>query len=527
MPISRPGFPGSRVRPGRAGACASLVPIGIRVLLVAIVSGGAASVAADVWVFEPSISLDQRFDDNYRLETELERQVSATRLVGDLGLSRESRTTAFRGGVRVDALLTAGEYEGDELDSNRVLFLDTTTGNERTKYGVDLNFKQDTPSRDISADLSSAAAEATDSGVVTQRSNVARRQFIVAPRITHALSRRVDLEAQLTFTAVDHDLPSPQDAIYTRYIGLYNAQNQPGASNPNLVPEAEDGAPLPIDEVSSETEGVGIFTPDGELDDYRELKLALTWRYALTTISSVSAIAAVSRYEADLEAETNDFNQLEREGELDIFRRPRGRLGLSTTQSFRLGYERELTETLKGGVQAGIYTNTSDDTDTYRPSDLQENETFDPERLASLESEQDGWLANVTLTKDAGITRYSARFGVDVQPSSIGTQVETQELIVDVNRTLSPLLDVSFRARAYEPDRLGANPDDRFARRFLSLEPKIVYRFRRAWTAAASYRYRRQKSRVETASGASNALLFSLTYTPPSAIRDAANETGL
>lgn len=474
-----------------------------------------ATVQANTWVFEPSISLDQRFDDNYRLETGIARKVSATRLVGDLGLSRESRIASIRGGARIDALLTQGEYDGDELDSNQVLFLDTDFGSERTKWGVDFSYKQDTPSRDIAADLSEDDSEALDSGVVTQRSNVGRHRLEISPSLTHELTRRSSLQGTIDLIGVVHALPDSQDAIYTRYLQLYN--------NPNRAedfPIAEDGSPLPIDQVTIAEAG-GVFTPNGELDDYSEAKLTLTYRYALSPISSISTIASTSYYVADVEADDVTFDQLDREGDLDIYRRPRGRDAISTTQTFKLGYDRDLTSTLKGGIQAGLYYNTTDETDIYRPSDRPDL-AYDEARLDDLKSNANGWLAKVTLAKDAGLTRYSGSFGVDVQPSSIGTQVEVQELIVDAVRTLSPRLDASVRLRAYEPDRLGANPDDRFARRFLSVEPKITWRITRAWAGAASYRYRRQKSRVETESGESNALLFSLRYTPPSAIRDAA-----
>jgi len=141
---------------------------------------------------------------------------------------------------------------------------------------------------------------------------------------------------------------------------------------------------------------------------------------------------------------------------------------------------------------------------------------------SDLDSSEDGWLANVTLTKDDDRTRYTARFAVDVLPSSAGAQVETQELTGEVFRRLSPLLDFSLRGRAYEPDRLGAKQEDRFARRFISLEPRLTWRFSRAWTAAAAYRYRRQKARIDAESSESNAVLFSLRYTPPSRIRDLA-----
>lgn len=505
----------------------------------ALVASLAPIAVADVWVLEPSISLDQRFDDNYRLIPEADEAASATRLVGNLGVSREARTFSISGGGRIDGLLTQGDYAGDELDSNQVLFAEVDGGDERTRWEGDIFYKEDTPSRDISADLSSDESEASDSGVVTQTYNLARSELVLAPSVTRQLTRRASVRAGLRTTRVSHDLPSPQDAIYTRYIGLYTAQNEPGFANEDVVPEAEDGSPLPIDQVDNAT--VGVFTPDGELDDYREAELDLSYRYSLSPISLVSATVRYSYFVADTvpaSAVNVPFEDLVRDGETDIYRDPRGRDSVSTTTSLRLGYERDLTPTLRGELEGGIYVNTTDDTDRFRESD---RENYIPvlvnfgtpeqrglsadEYFETLEREQDGWLASVKLTKDAGQTRYSARFGVDVQPSSVGSQVEAQELTADVFRRLDPLFDATLRVRLYEPDRFGANPDNRFARRFLSIEPKLIYRFTRAWTASASYRYRRQKSRADTLSGESNAVLFSLTYTPPSAVRDAAAES--
>ena len=526
---------GSRTDRGRGRPARPVVGAGTRGAVALLAALGAAPGVADVWVLEPSVSLDQRLDDNYRLLPDANEEASTTRLVGNLGLSRESRTASITGGVRVDALLTQGDFEGEALDSNQVLFFNTTLGDARTRWNVDVDFKQDTPNRDISADLSGDDSEPTDNGVVTQSYNLARRRLVVAPSVTRDLTRRASVTAGLKYTGVAHDLPSPEDAIYTRYLGLYAAQNAEGFAGEDIVPEAENGDPLPIGEVDNAT--VGVFTPDAELDDYQEAELDLPLRYALSPISAVSTTLRYSRYVADSvpDASINvPFSELVREGQTDIYRDPRGRDSISTTTSLRLGYERSLTPTLRGEVEAGVYVNTTDDTDTFRESD---RDTYIPvianfgtaearalsadEYLETLESEQEGWLASVRLTKDAGLTRYSARFGVDVQPSSVGSQVEAQELVGDVYRTITPLIQTSLRVRLYEPDRLGANPDNRFARRFLSVEPKIVYRFSRAWTAGASYRYRRQKSRAEVLSGESNALLFSLTYTPPSAVRDA------
>jgi len=117
--------------------------------------------------------------------------------------------------------------------------------------------------------------------------------------------------------------------------------------------------------------------------------------------------------------------------------------------------------------------------------------------------------------------------GIDVFPSDVGDVVESLQLVGDMTRKLGPLLDFSFRARIFEPDALSDdNDNDEFARRFLSLEPRLIWRFTRAWTLAGSYRYRRQKSQTNVRSGVSNAILMSLKYTPPSALRDLQNRRG-
>ena len=140
----------------------------------------------------------------------------------------------------------------------------------------------------------------------------------------------------------------------------------------------------------------------------------------------------------------------------------------------------------------------------------------------------DGFTAAISAEKRGIRNKFSGRFGVDVFPSDVGDVVESLELIADYQRELGKLTLFNFRLRAFEPDAISDTTDaDAFARRFLSIEPKIVWNFRREWSAAASYRYRRQKSQVDTQSGDSNALLFSIKYTRPSAIADARREGGL
>lgn len=487
-------------------------------LRCSILAGCAFSVTpvlADVWVFEPSITLDQRFDDNYFLEPSGDGELSATRAVGELGLSRESEAANIKGLVRVDALLTTQSDSGEEgLESNQLIAFDAKRRSARSRYGVFVSFKQDTPSRDIAADISDPESLASDTGLnPTQTSNVARQEITVQPQFNFNITRRLEFTSKAVLTFVEHELPDAQDVIYQRYLDENRNSTEPL---------------LPYDQVTSEDLN-GFFSPDNELDDFNENEIQLGLRYAYSPISTLSATLSYSEFNADVLVDAlanNVDDQLVSDPDNSIIRRKPRRDSFSSTVSLSIGFEKYLTPTLQFGISAGVYENTQDLTDTLRPED-REDGIIPADRLAALESDSDGWLAGLSLVHDAGLTRYAAKFSVDVQPSSSGTQVETQELTGDVFRTLSPRLNVSLRTRAYEPDRLGANVEDEFARRFISIEPKVEWKYARNWTASAAYRYRRQKARIDPVSAESNAILLSVKYTPPSKIRDAANANGL
>lgn len=522
LPIVRPHAPSRRRAVAPVAAC------------LAASLGHAVPAGADVWVFAPSVALDQRFDDNYSLDVFDPDGVSATRAVGELGLSRESPTFSLKGLLRADVLLTAGAGgngdDGTDLDSNQIAGIETRFGDRLTRYGVDFGFKQDTPSRDIAGDLTVGESVATDTGSIDQESNVSRRRFTIAPSVVRELGRRTSVEGRVTYTNVQHDRENARDLVLQQYNGLLANLDALPPERQALLVDA-DGNRLPNDEVTIDT--VGPFTPSGELEDFEEVKLDVGFRYKLSPITTLSIFAATSRYAADAEPDALAFvpdEAFEEDPDVRGIRRVPRRETISTTSSLRVGYDRALSQTLGIGVEGGFYVNRTDDNDTLRASDLAppevdlgaDYETQFAERLGTLDTSDNGWLANVTLRKDAGLTRYVGRFAVDVQPSSVGSQVETRELTGEAIRSIDPLIDVSLRARAYEPDRLGANADDEFSRRFISIEPRVTWRFARAWTADASYRYRRQKSRAVADSAESNAVLFSIRWTPPSQVRDLA-----
>ena len=464
----------------------------IRILasVVLLLGSGPALSQALVWL--PSAAIDQRFDDNYRLTVENAESISATRVVANLGLNRESAVTQFRALVRADALLSVSRDDSDELDSNRFAFFESNYIKPRSKLGVRLNLKRDTPNRDISADITDVTSVASDSGAaVTQDQNVDRKRLVLKPTYSYNLSRRTELSADYSLTLVDHGLPSCEDALAT------------------FDPTGEQENP--------------VFTPN-ELDDFLDNKIGFGFRHSLSPISTFTSELTYSHFEADEEIPdtwVNFDDKTPDERCRNVVRNPRLPSTVKTTR-FTIGYERKLSETLTGSGQIGYYVADSskigtDNPDGFKPVTNPNNPDYDSSVLDALyeDTSSDGYLFNLTLSKKTGVTTYSGKFGVEVFPSDIGDVVESLDLVGEMTRQLNPRLLFNFRIRAFEPDAISdENDDDEFARRFFSFEPKLVWNLSRSITVAGSYRYRRQKTQASPDSSESNAVLISLKYTP-------------
>lgn len=467
----------------------------------------AAPVSAKEWIFQPAVGLDQRFDDNFTLVPVLPDRISATRLVGDLGLGRQTATTRIEGILRADVRVQIGDDEDSVPSFNGLALFDVERKFKRARANLDFRLTQDSPSQDVVADVTDRSNVAVDNGLVTQSFDIQRLTVDVEPSFSYDLSRRSTIEGRLSFTNVSHETPSPQDAIFTQYQALL-ASGATAETNPELFDE--NGDAFTRDTVSIDQ--TGVFSPAGELDDFQDAGIQLGYRFQLSRRTSVSATVAFSRFVANEEVDGSalDFDDLIPDSdEQQILRAPR-RDTVDTTTSLTFGLRRAISQTTNFDIQIGAFTNSSDDTELFLLSDGSLS-TDQP-----TETDQTGFLGNISFDKDAGLTKYSARFAFDVQPSSTGSRVQTAELSGEVFRTLSPRLEISLRGSAFEPDQLGALEDDAFARRFISVEPRVVWRFTRSFTFGASYRYRRQRAEADNESSESNALLFSVRFNPPS-----------
>jgi len=468
----------------------------IRICVVLLSLFWVESGFAQAWVWLPSVALDQRFDDNYRLRTEDSESVSATRLVGNLGLNRESQISSVRALLRADALLSVGQESKDELDSNQFAFIDTSFTHPRALTEISLNLKRDTPNRDISTDITDVTAVPADAGAsTTQDENVDRTRLVLNPRYSYNLSRLTTLLSDYSYTQVKHGKRSCDDAL-----ALF-LEAQPDDAEPQSNP---------------------VFKTADELDDFEEHAVKLTLRSRLSVLSSYSISAGYSLFEAEEESDEGDAAESEDCKALGfVVKRDPKRKTTVNTARFTVGYDTQLSPTLSIGGQLGYYV-----TDSSKLKPIVD-EDFDGQPDGPVpqyeDSSSSGYLFNLSLTKRASITTYTGKVSIEVYPSDVGDVVESLNLEGDYTRKVTERLDFNLKLRAFEPDTISDdNDDDKFARRFISMEPKVVWRFTRDWTVGASYRYRRQKSQAETKSSESNALLFSVKYVPPSALRDLA-----
>lgn len=224
-----------------------------------------------------------------------------------------------------------------------------------------------------------------------------------------------------------------------------------------------------------------------DVQDYVDQGINLRLGHKLTPLDKVIARIGYSFYTTDIREE---------EQETDY-----------RTSYLRLGYERSLSPTFTVGGDVG-----------YRVTEFTESDE---------DITKDGPVMSLSAVKTTGLTRFELRAGLELYPSSIGQVVQTQELIANVSRDLTELLQFSLRSRFYENTALSgdetvfevgeaANADN--DRRSMTIRPEIRWQVAREWTLGAAYRYRREKLESRPTFAEGNAVLFSVKYTRLSAL---------
>ena len=166
------------------------------------------AVWAQAWQLEPEVTVEQSYNDNYRLTTESEDKVFTTRLAGGLGLKRLTETIEFEGLLRADFVKYSGDTERlDDLD-NQALGFKASRKFERTNFGLDFLFRRDGLLRSVSVvedprDVTVRPDQSVDDGVVTE--NVRRYRNEVRPNFNYQLTERSSLGLRYRFNDTTYD----------------------------------------------------------------------------------------------------------------------------------------------------------------------------------------------------------------------------------------------------------------------------------------------------------------------------------
>ena len=114
------------------------------ICLVAFLSN---SASAAVWLFDPTVSLSQEYDDNYRLATNSsnEDEVGTTTLSGELALKGKSERFDLRALLGLDAIQYSGDDDDiDDRNNQSLRVTSAYSATERNRFTFKGNIFRDT-----------------------------------------------------------------------------------------------------------------------------------------------------------------------------------------------------------------------------------------------------------------------------------------------------------------------------------------------------------------------------------------------
>lgn len=162
-----------------------------------------SEVVAAEWSIEPSISLNEEYNDNIRFATLPHPGVLQSRLSPSIIFSSKTEVSEVRGSAR----LNINRYTGDPLVSDRndkIFSLLTRLQSERDAWAMNASYTQD----------STTESEAVATGIVQPRTQRTARSL--APSWTRSLTERTSLKLDYSY----------QDVKYAEHINLNDYTSQ-------------------------------------------------------------------------------------------------------------------------------------------------------------------------------------------------------------------------------------------------------------------------------------------------------------
>ena len=235
-------------------------------------------------------------------------------------------------------------------------------------------------------------------------------------------------------------------------------------------------------------------TAGTSLTDWRDQTASIGLQWALDERSLLTLAAYYDRYETDP----------------DTFR--------ARTYGIQAGYEYAFSETLRGGVTAGLRRTRGTTSSTAVVCDgfILLGVCFGTlqELTSVVEEDNSGYTLDAFLERRAETTTLIGRLSRQIHPSGVGSLVQTDRFAVSWTRQWTPTVTTSIDAAAYQTRYAGSlvsGSDSRYYR----FEPRLSWRVTEWTTMNAGYSYARQKYEDQPLSATANLVYLSLVYRWP------------
>ncbi len=262
--------------------------------------------------------------------------------------------------------------------------------------------------------------------------------------------------------------------------------------------------------VLSERNTLGVDVTASDVDyqgpgyhDYQFYTANLSLGHALSERDTVSAILYLSRYDRTMLESGTTLRIPFGSGSLAV--PVRGDVD-ATTDSIgaQAGYERSLTETLKGRIAAGVVR-----------SELSADKARLAGGLGSVELVEDstdwGQLVNLSLSEKLERMTWDLAASRTLSPTGDGVLVRRDEVSGGLTRELAPRTSGRLRLIGFREEGLKSSVDYS-DRKYARLEAGISYRLTPFWTLSGQYQFRHEKYEYADDAATSNAFWLSIGY---------------
>ena len=262
--------------------------------------------------------------------------------------------------------------------------------------------------------------------------------------------------------------------------------------------------------VLSERDTLGVDVTASDVDyqgpgyhDYQFYTANLSLGHALSERDTVSAILYLSRYDRTMLESGTTLRLPFGSGSLLV--PVRGDVD-ATTDSIgaQAGYERSLTETLKGRVAAGVVR-----------SELSAEKAKLPGGLPSVELVEDstdwGQLVNLSLSEKLERMTWEVAASRTLSPTGDGVLVRRDEVSGGLSRELAPRTSGRLRLVGFREEGLKSSADYS-DRKYARVEAGVSYRLTPFWTVSGHYQFRHEKYEYADDAANSNAFWLSIGY---------------